>query len=92
MGFSIEYHPLVIRDDISKLDKAIRGRIKKAIEQKLLIHPDMFGVPLRHPQAGYRKLRIGDYRVVFKIDEQTIYIIAIQHRSIVYTFLSKRVL
>lgn len=90
MSFSIVYHTDVVRSDIPKLDPSTRLRIKKAIETKLLTYPDMFGIPLRHPQAGYRKLRVGDYRVVFSIKESVIRIIAVQHRSIVYTTVPKR--
>ncbi len=92
MSFFIEYRPAVVHDDIPKLDQVIRLRIKKTIETKLLTYPDIFGIPLRHPQAGYRKLRVGNYRVIFQIVTSTskVIIYAIQHRSIVYQTLAKR--
>lgn len=82
--YTVHYHPLVVRQDIPKLDAVMRRRIKIAIEQKLTTDPETFGVPLRRSLRGYRKLRVGDYRVVFRIAGATVYVLAIMHRSIVY--------
>lgn len=82
--YTVQYHPLVVRQDIPKLDAMMRRRIKRAIEQKLTTNPETFGAPLRRSLRGYRKLRIGDYRVVYRITGATVYILAIMHRSIVY--------
>ncbi|MFH1253714.1 MAG: type II toxin-antitoxin system RelE/ParE family toxin [Candidatus Uhrbacteria bacterium] len=84
MKYRVVYHPLVVKTDIPKLDSQNRNRIKKAIEQKLLTSPEIFGVPLKNSLKGHRKLRVGDWRVVFKIDGSTITVFAIQHRSKVY--------
>ena len=89
--YTIQYHPLVVRDDIPKLVAAYKQRIKRSIEQRLFIYPETFGIPLRRSLKGYRKLRVGDYRVVFRISGKTVYILAIMHRSIVYDYMSKRV-
>ncbi len=82
--FEIKYHKTVISDDISKLSPDIKNRIKKAIEEKLVFHPDVFGKPLRKSLKGYRKLRVGDYRAIFRIKNKTILIFAIGHRSVIY--------
>lgn len=68
MSYAVEYHRLVVRDDIPKLDSVIKSRIKSAIEQKLMTRPDIFGIPLRHSTEGHRKLRVGDHRIVFRIE------------------------
>ncbi|MEW6096323.1 MAG: type II toxin-antitoxin system RelE/ParE family toxin, partial [bacterium] len=41
-------------------------RIRKAIEQRLATDPVKYGEPLRRSLQGYRKLRVGDYRVIYK--------------------------
>lgn len=82
--YTIQYHPLVVRQDIPKLDAVIRRRIKDAIEQKLTTDPEIFGVPLRRSLRGYRKLRVGDYRVVFRVSGASVYVLAVMHRSVVY--------
>jgi len=84
MNFEIQYHQEVIDEDIPKLPKTWRIAIKKAIEEKLTTQPEIFGAPLRHSLAGYRKLRVGDYRVVFRIEKKLVKIFVIQHRSVVY--------
>lgn len=82
--YTIVYHPLVVRKDIPSLDASIKQRIRKAIETKLISAPDLFSLPLRRSLKGYRKLRVGDYRVVFRIEKQRILVLAILHRSVAY--------
>jgi len=43
--------------------------------------PELYGKPLRRSLKGYRKLRVGDYRVIFRIEKHFIKIFVIQHRS-----------
>ena len=83
MTYSITYHPEIARD-ISGFPKNIRTRIKKAIENRLLTDPIKYGEPLRRSLQGYRKLRVGDYRVIYKIKDNTIIILKIGHRKGVY--------
>ena len=84
MSFVIRYHQQVVKEDIPVLPKKVRARIQKAIEEKLVTRPEVFGKPLRRSLKGYRKLRVGDYRVIFRIDERTVKIFVIRHRSVVY--------
>ena len=89
MPFKLKYHPAV-KNDINLLDNKQKSRIKSAIEKRLLDEPHKYGVQLRKTLKGYWKLRIGDYRVVFKIQSNFIIILAILHRSYVYTAVKKR--
>ena len=91
MKFIIRYHYLVVKNDIPKLPSLWRNKIKKAIEEKLTVNPDLYGKPLRHSLKNYRKLRVGDYRAIFRIEKQTVKIFVIQHRSTVYAAAEKRV-
>jgi mRNA interferase RelE/StbE len=88
--FTILYHP-AIRSDIDKLGNTEKQLIQRAIEKKLTTTPEIFGIPLRKSLKGYRKLRVGDFRVVFRLDDQTVKIFTIQHRSVVYQNLEKRI-
>ncbi len=88
--FSLAYHELVIREDIPKIAPEWRIKIKAAIEVKLLIAPEQFGKPLGKSLKGYRKLRVGDYRIIFKIAGNKIKIFVIQHRKVVYRGPTKR--
>jgi len=91
MNFEIQYHELVYREDIPKLSKILKQRIKRAIEEKLMAHPEIYGKPLRRSLKGYRKLRVGDYRIIFRITGNIIKIFIIQHRSKVYEMSPKRI-
>ncbi|MFA5842143.1 MAG: type II toxin-antitoxin system RelE/ParE family toxin [Candidatus Gracilibacteria bacterium] len=84
MIFKIQYAEAVVREDIPKLSKMMKVRIREAIEEKLTTHPEQFGKPLRRSLRGYRKLRVGDYRVIFRIEGFYVKIFRIQHRSVVY--------
>ncbi len=84
LKFSVQYHKAVVDDDIPKLPLVWKNKIKVAIENKLVAKPETFGKPLRRSFKGYRKLRVGDYRVIFRIEKKKVKILAILHRSIVY--------
>ncbi|NOY35491.1 MAG: type II toxin-antitoxin system RelE/ParE family toxin [bacterium] len=91
MIFDVVYHESVISEDIPGLSKTDKNRIKNAIEEKLTASPETFGKPLRRSLKGYRKLRVGDYRVIFRIEAATVKIFYIAHRSIVYQKISGRI-
>jgi len=89
--FAILYHPSVPNKDLPALSQKDKMRIRSAIEQKLMTEPEIFGVPLRQSLKGHRKLRVGDYRIVFRMEKKVVYVIAILHRSIVYGEIGKRI-
>ena len=90
--FTVSYHHLVVSEDIPKLSAPWKARIRRAIEERLATRPEVYGKPLRSSLKGYRKLRVGDYRVVFRIEERIVKVLVIQHRSIAYTNVVKRIL
>ena len=91
MPFERRYHPDVKTVDIPLLDARLRTRIKNAIESRLTIAPHLYGEPLRKTLRGYWKLRVGDYRVVFKIVAEEVWVLGIIHRKRVYEEIKKRV-
>ena len=91
MPFEIRYHPDVKNIDLPLIDAKIQKRIKTAIEKRLMTAPHHYGEPLRKTLRGYWKLRVGDYRIVFKIVDHEIYILGIIHRKKVYEKIGKRI-
>jgi mRNA interferase RelE/StbE len=87
--YSLRYHPLVKSEDLPKIDVKTKERIKKAIETRLTIAPQDYGEPLRKTLKGYWKLRVGDYRIVFKVQAEEILILEIIHRKDVYGIVEK---
>ena len=53
------------------------------IEKELSARPDAYS-QLKGPFAGLRKLRVGDYRVVFGIFGNDVLVLRIGHRREVY--------
>jgi len=82
--FQIIYHPDLEKRDFPHLAPEILKRILKAIDTKLVHFPQEFGEPLRRTFKGYWKLRVGDYRVIYKITGKTILVLRIGHRRNVY--------
>ncbi len=91
INFEIAYHESVVEEDIKTLSKTDRIKIKKAIENKIAVFPEMFGKPLRRTLRGYRSLRVGDYRIVFRVEDKIVKIFYIDHRSVIYKNTSKRI-
>lgn len=68
----------------------MKKRIKAAIELRLVTAPHEYGEPLRKTLKGYWKLRVGDYRVIFKLVNNEVWILGIIHRKNVYEEIEKR--
>lgn len=90
MTFKLRYHPKVKSQDLPRIDARLKKRIQNAIETRLLSAPQQYGSPLRKTLKGYWKLRVGDYRVVYKIEENEVWILAVIHRKKVYELVEKR--
>jgi mRNA interferase RelE/StbE len=85
LTFRIEYLESVVRDDLPRFSATARTRIRRAIEDKLVANPIEFGKPLRYSFRGARRLRVGDYRVIYTIEPpDTVLIVKIGHRREVY--------
>jgi len=82
--YTIVYQEEVVRRHIPDLPPTARILIKRAIEERLLIDPVAFGKPLRYSLKGHRRLRVGHYRVVYRLDQTTVVIVAIMHRRDIY--------
>ncbi|MFH0770522.1 MAG: type II toxin-antitoxin system RelE/ParE family toxin [Candidatus Peregrinibacteria bacterium] len=84
MTFTIQYSDRFDRKKLMAYAKQDLKRIKDALEQKLMTYPDLFGKPLRNAMQSYWSLRVGDYRIIYRIEKTTVRILDIAHRSKVY--------
>jgi addiction module RelE/StbE family toxin len=82
--YTIEYLNTVIKEDIPNLQPTIKDMIQKAINERLTVDPIGFGKPLRYSLKGHRRLRVSDYRIIYRIENNIVLIIAIKHRKDVY--------
>lgn len=82
MVFAILYTKTAGKD-IEKLDAITKKRLKKKIEQ-FQSHPLQYATQLTHPKLGTYRWRIGNYRIIFDIDKNTIIVLRVRHRREVY--------
>ena len=90
MAYNLIYHADVKKVDLSKIDNKDKAMIKRAIEERLASHPEVYGKPLQRTLKGYWKLRVGNYRIVFKISGNEIFILGIMDRRSIYSQIKKR--
>jgi len=91
VAFQIKYHPAVREIDLPPINMKMRERIRRAIESRLMTAPQEYGLPLRKNLGGYWKLRVGDYRIVFKIEGEIVFVLAIRHRKNIYEDVQGRI-
>jgi mRNA interferase RelE/StbE len=84
--YQVIYIEEVTRKHIPALSSDAKALIKRAIEERLMVDPVRFGKPLRYSLKGHRRLRVGDYRIIYRIksENRTVLIIAIKHRKDIY--------
>ena len=81
MKWQVLYHPEV-DTDLTSVGHGAARRIVKAIDKKLTTEPLKFGSPLSSNLGMFRKLRIGDYRVVYQVikNKIVVYVLAVGPR------------
>lgn len=89
MSYLIKYHKAV-KDDLNSLEVLTKVRIKRAIETRLAIDPIESGEPLKGNLKGFRKLKMGDHRIVYKVIEEEVLILGIRHRKNIYEVMKSR--
>jgi mRNA interferase RelE/StbE len=85
MSYSIEYESEALAD-LEKLSPNIRKRIVNKIEWLAQNFEQITPQLLTGDWAGFYKLRVGDYRIIYQIDlsEKIIMIDVVGHRREVY--------
>ena len=85
MTYRVQYLQSVVDEDIPKLTKSVRQRVRKSIERKLVSHPIESGKPLRYSFKGARRLRVGERRVIYTIEPRdVVLVVKIGRRREVY--------
>ncbi len=87
MAWTIEFVPEAAKE-LHKLDRQVAARIVKTLEERIatLDDPRQIGSALVGDHAGFWRWRIGDYRVIARIEDEriTILIVRVAHRREVY--------
>ncbi len=87
MGWTIEYDKAVGKD-LKRLDTATAKRILDYMDMTVaeLEHPRLRGKALRHDLKGLWRYRVGDYRVLCRLEDaqQVVFVLQIEHRRSAY--------
>lgn len=84
--FSVDFIDQEALDQFRSLPKQVQIVLGRAIRDRLEVDPASYGKPLRKSLFGYRRLRVGTYRIIYKIDayNRKVIISAVDHRKDVY--------
>ena len=91
MPYTLLYHPQVVEEDLPPLPRNVQHRIARAVANRLASAPEQHSAPLKGTLKGYWKLRVGDYRVVYKIAGTEVWILGIMYRKQVYEDVLRRI-
>lgn len=87
MAWTIEFAPDAAKE-LKKLGRSEAARIIHTLEKRIAAQDDprTLGGPLTGEHAGYWRWRIGDYRVIARIEDERVLILVVRvgHRREVY--------
>lgn len=86
MEYEIIFDHRVVKDDFKSIGEAEKKRIVRDIGKKLKTAPLDFGKPLQYKLKKLYSLRVGDYRVIYHLDQKETFvtILKIGHLNEVY--------
>ena len=76
--WTVLIHPLVFSEDLKRLDYSVQRRILDALRKRLTLHPKAYGKPLQGELAGLWRLRVGDYRFIYRIVENRVEVLVLK--------------
>ncbi|MCP4657219.1 MAG: type II toxin-antitoxin system RelE/ParE family toxin [bacterium] len=87
MAWTIKWEEQALKE-AGRLDGAVRRKILKYLRQRIATDadPKRFGKALRWSHSGLWRYRVGDYRIVCRIEQDrgVVKVIRVAHRSEVY--------
>jgi mRNA interferase RelE/StbE len=87
LAWTIEFVPEAAKE-LKKLGRSEAARIVRTLDERIAVleDPRTMGAPLKGEHEGYWRWRIGDYRVIARIEAAQILILVVRigHRREVY--------
>lgn len=83
MAWTVEFLPAAAKE-LKALDRTVAARIVRTLEERIAATDDPRTLVGEH--AGFWRWRIGDYRLIARIDDRriTVLVVRIAHRREVY--------
>ena len=73
------------RKEWSRLERTVQNQLRKKINYYLQSgQPLQFAEKLQDPALGEYRFRIGDYRIVFDLEGDAIFVLRVGHRKEIY--------
>ena len=87
MAWQIEFDSEA-ENDLKKINREMQRRILRYLRERIATgkDPRRFGAPLRRELSGLWKYRLGDYRIICRIEDKkvVVYVIRVGHRKDIY--------
>jgi mRNA interferase RelE/StbE len=84
LAWAIEWDERAFKE-FKRLDRKAQKVIRRYLKERIAAadDPKRFGAPLSHDLAGFWKYRIGDYRIICRIEEEklAVFIARVRHRK-----------
>jgi mRNA-degrading endonuclease RelE of RelBE toxin-antitoxin system len=80
------FHHLTFSPGASKAIQSLRPPLRERVERALqrIVADPTTGKPLKGPLQGKRSYRVGDWRIIYLVQEDTVYVETLDHRGRVY--------
>ncbi|MBI2982274.1 MAG: type II toxin-antitoxin system RelE/ParE family toxin [Deltaproteobacteria bacterium] len=84
MAYKVQYAAGVVKD-LKNLPKQVKEKALHVVEAVLARIPTM-GKPLSGPYKGLWKYRMGDFRIIYSIEQAqlVVFVLRVRHRKDVY--------
>jgi mRNA interferase RelE/StbE len=73
-----------VEGDLKRIGRQAASRLVDQLEEKLSSEGRRAGIPLKGEFAGLYRLRVGEYRVIYAITNDSFLVLRIVHRKDVY--------
>ena len=87
MNWDYEFDPRALKE-LSRLGKEHQRRIIAYLDDRIAASdaPRQFGKPLKHEFAGLWRYRVGDYRMICRIEDERLIVLVVKvsHRRDAY--------
>lgn len=72
------------RRDMGRLPSRIASAVITYVDERLSANPERLSKELRGELTGLRSARNGDYRVLYRLDAETLWVLRVAHRAHTY--------
>jgi len=84
MAYVISFTENALKKDVPSIPAANYDSIMRAIHERLTVAPLSFGKQLRYGLKHYRSLRVGEWRIAYRVEGETVIIAHIENRRDAY--------